>query len=47
MIENVRNFLIMKSGLVGGIGVPAGLIEYCLSVRLPSQSLNAHYWSVL
>ena len=44
MNENVRNFLIMKSGLGGGIGVPAGLAEYCLFIRLPSQSLNAHYW---
>ncbi len=32
----------MKSGLGDRIGVPADLIEYCLSIRLPAQSLDAH-----
>lgn len=44
MIENVRKFFIMKSGLGSRIGVPAGLIECCLSLWLPAQSLGAHSW---
>lgn len=44
MMKNVRKFLIMKSGLGGRISVFSDLIEYCLSIRLPAQSLDAHSW---